>query len=278
MQFRFQTRAIPLGLLLLGGALMLGIAFVANAQTLRIGGSGAGLSTARLLGEAFIKADGAQMTTAVVTDLGSSGGLRAIEDGALDIALVSRPLTAEETAAGLVGFEYGRSPFAFVTSKEGVKNITPAAIADFLSGRAVAWPDGQTVRMVLRPAADGDHAFLASLSPEIAAALSVAHKLPGMVVAVTDQDAADEAARLPGSLAANTLAVVLSEARPLNVLALNGVKPSATALALGLYPYFKPCIMVTRGTPGGAARRFIEFARSPRGRAILEANGHHVMH
>ena len=272
MQRRFLSWAAQMGLLLCG-VLLSGTAFHAGAQALRIGGTGSALGTVRLLADAFAKQNPTLSGFTVVPNLGSSGGLRALKAGAIDIALISRPLKPEE-AAGLVGFEYGRSPFVFVTSKTSVKNITPSAVADFLSGHVMSWPDGQSVRFVLRPDSDADNVYLASFSPDIAAALKIAHKRPGMVMAASDQDAADEAENLPGSLAVNTLALILSERRKLNVIAFNGVAPSVKALADGVYPYFKPMLMVTRGAPTGAAQRFIEFAGSPRGRAILEANGH----
>jgi phosphate transport system substrate-binding protein len=97
-----------------------------------------------------------------------------------------------------------------------------------------------------------------------------------MVIAVTDQEAAEEAERLPGSLAVNTLALVLSERRKVTVIAVDGAVPSVQALATGSYPYFKRLVIVTRGAPSGTLLQFIEFLRSPKGRAILEANGHFV--
>ena len=82
------------------------------------------------------------------------------------------------------------------------------------------------------------------------------------MVASTDQDAADEAERLPGSLAANTLALVLSEKRPLNVLALDGVTPSVKALVQGQYPHFKSLFIVTRPDAAASVNRFIAFVKS----------------
>lgn len=276
MQRRFLSWAARTGGLLLCGVLLWGAAFHAGAQAVRIGGTGSALGTMRLLSDALAKQHSPQARVTIVPNLGSACALRALEAGVIDIALISRPLKPEEAAAGLVGFEYGRSPVVFVTSKTGVKNITAAATADVLRGRTPSWPDGRPVRFVLRPDSDGDSAYLASFSPRIADALRVAYKRPGMVVATTDQDAADEAERLPGSLAVNTLALILSERRKLNVIAFNGVAPSVKALADGSYPYCKALVMVTRGAPTGAALRFIEFAKLPQGRAILEANGHLV--
>lgn len=277
MKYRFAFLQIAkIGATLLCGALITVAAFSARAQAPRIGGTGSALGTMRLMADAMAKQGSIPGGLTIVPNLGSSGAMRALQAGAIDAALISRQLKPEETAAGLVGFEYGRSPFAFVSSKSSVKNITSATVADILSGRTTSWPDGQPVRFVMRPQSDGDNIYLASMSPEIEKALKIAHQRPGMVMAPTDQEAADETERLPGSLGANTLALVLSEHRKLNVIALNGVVPSAKALATGAYPYFKPLLIVTRGAPSGALLQFVEYIKSPQGRAILEANGHFV--
>jgi phosphate transport system substrate-binding protein len=262
------------GAMLLCTAGLLATTTPAAAQALRVGGTGSALGTARLLGDALAKQDSSVAALNIVPNLGSGGALRALQAGAIDVALISRALKAEETAAGLVGYEYGRSPFVLVTDKTNVKNITATAVADMLSGRNATWPDGQPVRVVMRPETDGDNGYLAGMSPLMADALKLAHKRPGMVVAATDQDAATEAERLPGSLAASTLALLLSEQRKLTVLAFEGATPSAKALASGGYPYFKPMVLVTRGAPAGAALRLVEFTKSAPGRALLEANGH----
>ncbi len=276
MQFNFPLRPAKIAAMLLCGALVFAASLGAGAQPVRVGGTGSALGAMRLMADAFAKTGSSQGHVAMVPNLGSSGALRALQAGAIDAALISRPLKAEETAAGLVGIEYARSPFVFVTSKSGVNNITSATVAEVLSGRTTSWPDGQPVRFVMRPQRDGDNVLLASFSPDIATALKIAHQRPGMVMGVNDQEAAEEAERLPGSLAVNTLGLVLSERRKLNVLAFDGTAPSLRALADGSYPYFKRLVIVTRGAPSGSMQQFIEFVRSPKGRAILEANGHLV--
>lgn len=265
---------------LLCGVLILLTAFQCNAQSLKVGGTGSAMGTVSLLAKAYSRYEsrheGRSGEVMIVPNLGSSGALRALKAGAIDAALISRPLKPDEAAAGLVAYEYGRSPFVFVTNKPGVTNITASTAADYLSGRSTSWPDGQPVRFVMRPESDGDNAYIAALAPGIAQALAIAHKRPGMVVAATDQDAAAESERLPGSLAVNTLALILSERRKLHVLAFNGVTPSPRALATGAYPHYKPLLIVTRGAPRGALQAFVDFFKSPEGRAILEANGHFV--
>jgi phosphate transport system substrate-binding protein len=247
-----------------------------GAHEIRIGGTGGALGTMKLLAESFNKANGGSARITLVPNLGSFGGIRALQGGAIEVALIGRPLRPDEQAAGLVAHEYGRSPFVLVTSRRDVANLPAAAFADMLSGRTPTWPDGQTVRLVMRPKTDSDTAHLVSMSQEIAQALAIAHTRPGMIVAITDQEAVDEAERLPGSLATSTLALVVSEGRRVNVVAFNGIKPSVKALADNVYPYAKSFAMITRATMSTETRKFIEFVKSREGRAILEANGHLV--
>lgn len=256
--------------------LLLLITTFVRGEPIRVGGTGSALGTMKILGEAFARQNASKIELTLMPNLGSSGALRALQAGAIDIALLSRPLSEAQHAAGLVAFEYGRSPFVLVSSKPGVGNLTPAALADLLGGRTLTWSDGQPVRLVLRPKTDVDSKLLASLSQGIAEALTIASRRQGMVIAATDQEAADHAERLPGSLAVSTLALIVSERRKLNVLSFDGVPPSVAALADGSYRHFKSLAMVTQGAPSGAALQFIEFVRSPQGRAILEANGHLV--
>jgi phosphate transport system substrate-binding protein len=94
-----------------------------------------------------------------------------------------------------------------------------------------------------------------------------------MIVATSDQDAADAIETVPGAFGGTTLAIVLSERRGIRVLSLNGIEPSARALKEGTYRYSKTFRMVTKRNPPAPVRRFIDFVFSPAGSAILEKNG-----
>lgn len=64
-------------------------------------------------------------------------------------------------------------------------------------------------------------------------ALQAALARKGMIVALTDQDSANDMQRLPGALGTSSLALLLSENRPLVPLALHGVTPSVETIAHG---------------------------------------------
>ncbi|HZN27691.1 MAG TPA: substrate-binding domain-containing protein [Burkholderiales bacterium] len=248
---------------------------LAYSETVRTGGTGAALGTMRLLANAYAKVD-PQFSLGIAPNLGSGGGLKALEQGAVHFAVIGRPLKSEEAARGYAAIEYGRTPFVLATARADAAGITLRGIADIYAGRVSKWPDGTPIRLVLRPANDRDTALLASFSPAIKDAVAGAMAREGMIVAVTDQDSASEIGRIKGALGTLSLALIMSEKRALVALAIDGVKPTVKTLADGAYPYFKSVYIVTKGKPSEAAARFIAFVRSPEGRRILAETGHWV--
>ena len=262
---------------LIGLALASGLILsaTATAETMTMGGTGSALGTMRLLAESYKKHDPSFSLT-IVPSLGSSGGTKALVGGAIDLAVISRPLKSEETAQGLVAIEYGRTPFVLVTNRKDVSSMTLQETADIVGGKVTRWPDGSPIRLVLRPTADYDTGLLGNFSPEMKRALNTAHSREGMVIAVTDQDSADAVERLPGAFGTSSLALILSEHRKLYVVPVNGVQPSPSTLADNSYPYMKVMCLVTKGPPSATAQRFIDYVGSTEGRALLAQTGHWV--
>lgn len=245
------------------------------SDVLKVGGTGSALGTMQVLADAYAaKHPGFQLK--IVPNLGSGGGIKAAAAGAVDFAVASRDLSGDERAAGLESAGFGRTPFAVVTNRTDVDDVSRAQLADMLSGRVATWKDGVPVRLVLRPVADSDTKLLAEFSPDVGKALAEAQSRSGMVRAATDQESADQSERLQGSLGTACIALLLSEKRALRVLKLDGVEPSVANLVNGRYPYAKTQFLVTKGRPSAAVQRFFDFIGSDEGRAILTRLGHHV--
>jgi phosphate transport system substrate-binding protein len=263
-------RLVAYGLLLLAS---LAAGAPVRAEVVRVGGTGSAMGSMALLAKAYQQVEpGFQLE--VVPNLGSSGGIKALVGGAVHLAAISRPLKADEAAAGLQAMAYGTTAFVVATAKPGIDGVTMSQLADFYSGRQARWPDGQVVRLVLRPASDGDSALLASFSPAVKAALDSAMAREGMVSAMTDQDSADAIERLPGGLGTSSLALLVSERRQARALAIDGVAPTLDNVASGRYPFTKTLYLATRNGPSAAATRFLEFVHSEAGRRVLAMAGH----
>jgi phosphate transport system substrate-binding protein len=244
-----------------------------SAETLRLGGTGAALGSMALLAKAYQRLDpGFELQ--IVPNLGSSGAIKALLEGSIQVAATSRPLKPDEAASGLQAFAYGRTAFVLATTKDGVDGLTMAQIVDLYSGRQPRWGDGKPVRLVLRPPSDGDTALLAAFSPEVKAVLDIAMAREGMVTAMTDQDSATAIERLPGGLGTSTLALLISEQRRARALAIDGVAPTVDNVADGSYRFTKTMYLVVGARRSMAASKFLAFVDSDAGRRILAKAGH----
>ena len=244
----------------------------AVAETIRISGAGGAIGTIRILGEAFRKTNPG-IRVEILPGMGSSGAVRAVLAGRLDIGLSGRMLKGEERAQDVIETKYARTPFAFVVNSNlKMTGLTLEGLTAIYAGKR-DWENGKRIRLVLRPQADSDIEVLKSMSPAMSAAVDIALRREGMIVATTEQDAVDAIESVPGAFGGTTLSLVSSERRALRILALDGVVPSVRTMADGSYPYSKTFFMVTKINPPASVRRFIDFVRSPAGAAILAKNG-----
>ena len=244
----------------------------AGAETIRISGTGGATETMRILGEAFRK-NNPRIRVEMMPGIGSSGSVKAVLAGRLDIGLCGRSLTDEERALGAMETKYAKTPFVFAVNRTlKIAGMTLDGIAGIYAGKR-DWEDGKRIRLVLRSPEDSDIPILRRMSPAMSTAVDVAFRRKGMIVATTDEDAVDAIAGVPGAIGGTTLSLVLSRKRTLRVLAVDGVVPSVRTMADRSYPYSKTFYMVTRKNPSDAVRRFIDFVRSPAGSAILSRYG-----
>jgi phosphate transport system substrate-binding protein len=243
------------------------------AEVVRVTGTGTALGAMRRVAAAFEKAS-PDATVRILPSLGSSGAVKAVADGAIDLALTGRPLKADERAAGLVALPYARSPFVFAAGpRVGVAGITAEEAVRIYRGDLTTWPDGERIRLVLRPRTDVDTALVAALSPAMGAAMDAALAREGMLVAATNQDCHEILVRTPGSVGPSSLTQIVTEDPSLHALAWNGVEPTLENFAAGRYPLEKTLYAVLRTPPSPALRRFLTFLSSREARLVLREAG-----
>lgn len=259
----------------IGSLAALAVAFAATpvaAEAIRIGGSGMALATMRDLGAAYVARRPA-FRADVLPSLGSSGGLLAVAEGAIDIALTARPLRTTESAAGLRIAACARTPAVLVTSLAKPQGIARNELAAMFGNAAATWRDGTPVRIVLRGKDDSDNALLADNFPGMAAALENARRRPDVPVAATDQENAELSEKIVGSLSVMTLMQVTSERLKLRVLPIDGTSPDLAALESGAYSLARTFCLVLPQRENPVAAAFVVFVRSSDGQRVLREAG-----
>ena len=247
-----------------------------QAEEIRIGGTGGALGIMAKLAAEYKRSHPAVVFT-IQPSLGSSGGIKAVKAGALDLAVSARQPGVNEP--DLDSRELGRTPFVFATAKKTpLSEITLHEVEDIYAGRISKWPDGRYCRVVLRPVTEHDTGLLKGLSPEMERAVSAAVVREGMIIGVTDQENAVAIQTVPGAIGTITLGQLVTEDRKLKALALNGMRPGLDTLANGSYPYSKSYYLISRPQPGAAVSSFLAFIRSSAGRNILTGSGYQVVH
>ena len=242
-------------------------------EVVRIGGAGSGLGVMKKLAAVFEKTHpGIQIK--VLPNLGSSGGVKALLHGALDVAIIGRPLKTEERKSGAVATDCATTPFVFVVHKNVTKtDISSRELEMIYNGQTQKWPDGTRIRLVLRPTGDTDSIIVKNISKNMEQAVLAASARPDMLMAVTDQEAADYVAKIPGAFSGATLSQVETEDIAVKILSFNGITPTLANLAKGSYPLVKSLTLVSTLKTKASAVEFIQFTRSAQGRAILTKSG-----
>ena len=244
---------------------------VGAAGVLQVGGTGAAAALLAHVGKPFTQQTG--IAVEVIPGLGSSGGISAMAAGILDVAVSGRALSGAETGRGLVQAITMRTPFVFATSHRAPPNMTVREIANVYISEKAAWPDGSPIILILRPRMESDNQYIVRYFIGKDDVLDRVRQRVELPVATTDQDNADMAERLKGSLTGTTYAQIMLEQRDLRMIAIDGVVPSMETFESGAYRPAKLLYFVHPLQPSAAASRFIQFLRSDEGvRALREAH------
>jgi phosphate transport system substrate-binding protein len=242
------------------------------AEPLRIGGTGMALALTTTLAERSGLA-GAGMPITVLPSLGTPGGLKALGEGEIDIALAGRALNGSEIAAGFKEELCLTTPLVFATSHPSPGALAKEQLPLIYAAPQPVWPDGKPLRIILRARSGSENPYLAKVIPGMQQAIEAAFKRPGVPVGATDQENADLALRTESSLTVMTLLQVRSERLNLRAVPIDGIEPSAETLASGAYPYSIRVCLVTSSRRNPAMTPFLDFTRSSQGKAIVGAAG-----
>jgi phosphate transport system substrate-binding protein len=259
-------------ILLLSCFLFMSVSAVAGERTvLKIGGTGSSIGIMKILSQQY-HIHHPDITIEVLKSLGSSGGIRALQAGAIDLAVASRPLKEKEKK-DVHEYVLGTSPLVFAVHPETrVDSLTDSQLVDIYRGSLFAWPDGTQIRRILRPANDTDWLLMQTISPQLSQALEIASNTEGLYLAVTDTDAVSYLERVVGSFGVTTLAMVHAEQRQVKVLSYREIDP-ADPSSVARYHLRKTYHLVVRSEAPTTVTDFLTFIFSDQGKHVLSELG-----
>lgn len=274
---------VALGVLVLGGATGPRPPFLDGGSAVQVGprsdvgealelaGSGSNLPVTRALAAAYAGTGAPQPVVHV--SIGSGGGIRALRDGAIDIALVSRALKGEEREQTLVAVPYARAPVIVAVHVSVPEHtISKEKLLAIYAGEVTTWDDGTPLVVLQREQGDSSHAAIARALPEFARVDAEAYQQKRWRILYTD-DAMEEAlASTEGGIGLLGSGRIDPELA-IRALDVDDVEPTVEHVADGEYPFSKDLSFATLGEPDARALDFIRFAMSPAGRAVIFEHG-----
>lgn len=274
MRFAYQKNLGVLALSILGLCLT-GQVWAAGENTLHVDGS----TTVGPLGDAFAEVFQKLYPDISITvkKTGSGDGAAALIDGRCDIAMMSRFMKEKEFQQAV---EKGVFPVAHVIAMDGVcvvvhpsnpiSELRTEQIRDIFMGKITNWKDlggpDMPIIPISRDTSSGTYESFHSL---------VMHneKMASNVEYVNSNPQAH--ARVRSTPAAIGYVGIGFLDRYVKALKVDGVMPTRSTIAKGIYPVSRPLFLFTNGYPklGSTVHAFCTFYLTEKGQEIIEAKG-----
>lgn len=243
-------------------------------DALEIAGSGSNLPLARALVAAF-RQRRSSAKLLVHESIGSTGGIRAVRDGAVGVGMISRPLTSEESRLGLMVTPHARVAVV-VAANPSVPDACTSGddLVGFYAGTRTRWSDGSRAVVLQRERGDSSLLSFGALIPGLLTENDSAFRDHRFRVLYSDRAMQDALMATEGAFGIFDLGAIEAQRLPLKVLCVDGVAPSREALLSGRYPFSKDFAFVTAGAPTAIAADLLHFVSSTEGRELTARLGY----
>lgn len=202
---------------------------------------------------------------------GSSAGIEAVTNGTADIGDVSRALTDEEKAGGLVENIVALDGIAVVTDTANTAtNLTTQQLKDIYTGKIINWSEvggaDQNIVVIGRESGSGTRDAFEEIL-DIADQCQLAQTLneTGAVAAAVQST--------PGAIGYISLDALNDKVKALQ---LDGVAPSEETVKDGSYTLQRPFVMATKGEiseQSAQVQAVFEFINSDAGQEVISSVG-----
>ena len=256
-------------------------------------GTGGRASSLRVSGSTTVNpvaADAAevlrQQGTKITVDAsgGSAGGIAQLGAGQVEVAMSSKPLSADDKAmfpsVDFVSTQIGADAVGVVVRREvfdgGVKSLTKEQATRLFEGRLANWkelggPDlpvfvydkepGRGTREVLDK-------YLYGKEKAPPPPTSDSYAIVG-----GNEETRAKLLSTPGSAGPLSTSFITGFDK-LAVVAIDGIEPTPENVRTAAYPMARPLFLITNGPPTGPAKSFVDFVLGPEGQQLVTKHGY----
>ena len=204
-------------------------------------------------------------TNVVTSANGSQNGIADLVAGRVDIAAVSRSLTAQEQSQGLMAVSVTKDAIALVVGKANPFNqgLTSTQVADIFQGKINNWSavggNSGTIRVINRPAISGTHQAFQEM------VLKGANFGTTSNIATLPRDATTPLLQALGTdgIGYATFAQVANQ-QTVRFVPIDGLTPDASG-----YPYQRQLFYVYKNPASPGVQAFLGYATSPQGQQAM---------
>lgn len=202
---------------------------------------------------------------------GSSRGINDVRNGIADMGMVSRALKPQEN--DLQAFAIALDGISIILhASNRVIALNQQQVVDIFTGKITNWKTvgGQDARITVINKAEGRSTlelflhYLGLRNSQVKAHVIIGDNPQGIKAVAGN----------PNSIGYVSIGAAESEAERgvlIRLLPLDDVKASIASVRSGRFPLSRPLNLITRSTPNGLAKDFIDFARSKQVHDLIEA-------
>lgn len=243
---------------------------VAQAETIKIGGSGSMIPMVTTLAKAYMKKNPKESVEVNQKSMGQPGGIAALNAGAIDVAMSAMPITPDQAKLQVEPFEIARvAGVVGVNSSVTATNLTSQQLCDIYSGKIRNWKevggaDGQIVALT-RPESDSTKVMFR----KAIACMAKLQESPQILNLPKSADMHNSLSSTKNAIGPVDSIALGDSAGKFKEIKVDG--KSHTMLANGNWPFVLKNTLVLKKGHGEAVNRFMRFIISPEGQGIIKS-------